>query len=98
MRRSVILVALCTSSVFACARGAPKPDPASAPAASAAPAANQRAAASPKVGDRARCPVTGEEFLITDASPKVEYEGKTYYFCCPPCADSFKADPKKYLN
>ncbi|MBI5534995.1 MAG: YHS domain-containing protein [Deltaproteobacteria bacterium] len=38
------------------------------------------------------------EFVVTEQSPKVEYEGKTYYFCCPGCVEQFKADPKKYLS
>lgn len=50
-----------------------------------------------KVGDKTRCAVMNHEFVVTDQSPKVEYEGKTYYFCCPGCVDKFKADPKKYL-
>jgi heme/copper-type cytochrome/quinol oxidase subunit 2 len=27
-----------------------------------------------------------------------EHEGKTYYFCCPGCIGTFKADPKKYIS
>lgn len=27
-----------------------------------------------------------------------EYDGKTYYFCCPSCIDTFKADPEKYIS
>ena len=27
-----------------------------------------------------------------------QHAGKTYYFCCAPCVDKFKADPNKYLN
>ncbi len=98
MRRTIILLAICTSSVLACTRGAPQQDPTVASVAAVAPAANQPSAASPKVGDKAKCLVSGEEFVIADSSPKAEYEGKTYYFCCPSCADSFKADPKKYLK
>jgi len=35
---------------------------------------------------------------VTDASPKVEHEGKTYYFCCSGCDQKFKKDPQKYLG
>ena len=29
---------------------------------------------------------------------KSEYQGKTYYFCCPPCKASFDKDPGKYVG
>lgn len=44
----------------------------------------------------ATCPVSGAKFTPTDATPKVEHEGKTYAFCCGGCAAKFKADPAKY--
>ncbi len=50
------------------------------------------------VGDRTRCPVSGEEFVVTATSPSVEYGGKTYYFCCPGCDAKFKANPQKFLD
>jgi cytochrome c oxidase subunit II len=27
-----------------------------------------------------------------------EYQGKTYYFCCPSCIEEFKKDPEKYIS
>ena len=52
-----------------------------------------------KVGDKTTCPVMkGHEFVVTDASPKAEYKGKTYYFCCPGCVDEFKQNPAKYVG
>lgn len=50
-----------------------------------------------KLGDKTKCPVSGEEFVVSENSPKVEYQGKTYYFCCSGCDKRFRADPKKYL-
>ena len=50
-----------------------------------------------KVGDKTLCLISKEEFVVTASSPKVDYEGKTYYFCCAGCDAKFKADPKKYL-
>ena len=35
---------------------------------------------------------------MTSASPKVEYQGKTYYFCCGGCDSEFARDPEKYLK
>lgn len=50
------------------------------------------------LGDRTVCPTSGEEFVVTADSPKVEYNGKTYYFCCSGCDQKFARDPKKYLE
>ncbi len=51
-----------------------------------------------KVGDKTRCPISGETFTVSESSPKAEVNGKTYYFCCSGCSEKFKADPKKYLE
>ena len=51
-----------------------------------------------RVGDVSRCPVSGETFVISVDSPKVQYEGKTYYFCCVDCVAKFLASPRKYLG
>lgn len=50
-----------------------------------------------QIGDRQACPISGEVFTVTGASPKAEYKGKTYFFCCPGCVEKFKADPEKYV-
>lgn len=50
------------------------------------------------MGDRTSCPVSGETFTVAADSPKVEYEGKTYYFCCEDCVGEFQKDPSKYAN
>lgn len=50
------------------------------------------------VGDTTKCPVSGEEFVVEASSPKVEHEGKTYFFCCSGCKKKFESDPAKYLN
>jgi len=50
-----------------------------------------------KVGERSTCPVSHEEFTISAQSPKVDYKGKTYYFCCSGCDQKFKENPEKYL-
>jgi YHS domain-containing protein len=49
------------------------------------------------VANKLLCPVMNTEFIPTDKSPKVEYEGKTYYFCCPDCVEKFNKEPQKYL-
>ncbi len=50
------------------------------------------------IGDTTRCPVSGETFVVTADSPHVEYEGRTYYFCCPGCIERFQADPAAFLS
>jgi len=34
----------------------------------------------------------------TETSPKTEYKGKTYYFCCSTCKEVFKKEPEKYVK
>lgn len=51
-----------------------------------------------RMGDRTRCPVTGDEFVVTAESPHAEYEGRTYYFCCADCVAPFQANPAQYTQ
>ena len=51
-----------------------------------------------KVGDATTCPVSKEAFTVTESSPKTEYQGKTYYFCCGGCDKKFIANPKQYVS
>jgi YHS domain-containing protein len=51
-----------------------------------------------KPGDKTTCPVSGETFVVAADSPKADYDGKTYYFCCGGCAGDFKADPASFLK
>ena len=95
-------------ALAACAENTAAPAPASpaspAAASSSAPTtakgakADVKAPGDAKVGDTARCPVSGEEFVVTNDSPKVEYEGKTFYTCCSGCKSKIEADPAKYLK
>lgn len=50
-----------------------------------------------KLGDRTTCPVSGETFTVASDSPKVELDGKTYFFCCNDCVGDFQKEPQKYL-
>jgi YHS domain-containing protein len=40
------------------------------------------------------CPVKGNP--VEDDTPTVEYNGKTYGFCCPGCDQKFAENPEKY--
>lgn len=62
------------------------------PADAAAPAA------APAAAGEVTCQVSGEKFVPTADSPKSEYQGKTYTFCCPGCKKKFDADPAKFAG
>jgi len=70
---------------------------AKAPAAAALPP-GVKAPGEATIGDKTLCLVSGEEFTITEKSPKTVYEGKTYYFCCPGCDTKFAANPSQFLK
>lgn len=46
----------------------------------------------------AKDPVCKMNVNPTEAAARVEYQGKTYYFCSSACHKAFKADPTKYLR
>lgn len=45
-----------------------------------------------------KCPVMGNPVEDIESAPRSEYKGETYYFCCPPCKESFDEDPEKYIH
>jgi YHS domain-containing protein len=93
MRSSLSVLLLASASlVAACGGSSPQP---SSPAGAVG---TLKAPGEAKVGDRSKCPVSGEDFVVSETSPKVEYQGKTYYFCCPGCAKKFEGDPQKFLG
>ena len=50
-----------------------------------------------KAQTAAHDPVCG---MVVDPKPGTEsweFQGKTYYFCCPHCREKFQSDPQKYL-
>jgi YHS domain-containing protein len=83
------------SLVFAVACGGSAPPPAAPGAAASTPVLVAPGEA--KVGDRTKCPVSGNEFVVKADSPHVEHNGKTYYFCCADCDKEFKANPEKFV-
>jgi P-type Cu+ transporter len=42
--------------------------------------------------------VCGMEIDPKTAAAKLDYKGKTYYFCALMCRDKFKANPEKYIG
>ena len=51
-----------------------------------------------EVVEMAKDPVCGMEIEEKKAAAKVEYKGKTYYFCAPGCKKAFLENPEKYLK
>ena len=43
-------------------------------------------------------PVCGMSVDPAHAKATAEHQGRTYYFCCPGCAQKFTAEPQKYLQ
>jgi Cu+-exporting ATPase len=67
-----------------------------APAA-AAPAAPAPAPEAAQV-EAIDCPVSGGKVEITAETPRSTYNGKTYYFCCAGCKESFDKNPQGYVK
>ncbi len=49
-------------------------------------------------GDMPIDPVCGMEVSEEGARGRVEYQGKTYYFCSDGCREEFGEDPEYYLE
>ena len=100
---SVGLSLLVLGPVAGCgsAPAVPATPTAPAPGGEAAPkagATNVKEPGDAKVGDTAKCPVSGEEFTVEATSPSVQHDGKTYFFCCGGCKKKFESDPAKYTK
>jgi len=50
------------------------------------------------VEEMVTCPVSGEKIAKSKAAASMEYEGKTYYFCCAGCKTKFVENPEKYVK
>jgi YHS domain-containing protein len=46
----------------------------------------------------AKDPVCGMEVDEQKAAAKINYQGKTYYFCSPGCKSAFEKEPEKYVQ
>ena len=92
---TIVLAASLSLGVVAPASIAAAAEPAKAAAKTTAP----KVFTSPqKVGTKATCPVTGEQFSITSSTAHAEYKGKYVYFCCPSCQKKFDKDPEKFTK
>lgn len=50
------------------------------------------------IEEKVQCPVMKNWFLSSEAADSIEYNGKTYYFCCGGCKEKFLAEPEKYIE
>jgi xanthine dehydrogenase accessory factor len=41
-------------------------------------------------------PVCGMEIVVTDATPRLEHDGATVWFCCEGCRSTFASDPVRH--
>lgn len=46
----------------------------------------------------AKDPVCGMQVNEASATAKVDYKGKTYYFCSPTCKATFEQNPEKFAS
>jgi YHS domain-containing protein len=100
MRIKSILL-LCSLFFAVACGGAAAPPPATPSPDTAGAAASSQPLVAPgeaKVGDRTKCPVSGNEFVVKEDSPHAEHNGKTYYFCCPDCPKAFAENPEKFVT
>lgn len=51
-----------------------------------------------ELGKEERCAVTRKTLKVTEATPAVEYKGKTYYFSSVPLVEKFTKEPEKYTG
>lgn len=56
------------------------------------------ALAQAQTDEKVTCPVSGKEIKKSEAKGSHEYNGKTYYFCCPNCKEKFVKDSEKYTQ
>jgi P-type Cu+ transporter len=52
---------------------------------------------SPQSATTVKDPVCGMNVEPSTARHKLDHAGKTYYFCCAPCLEKFRARPEDYL-
>jgi YHS domain-containing protein len=93
-----ILTSFCLAGWLFAAVPARTVHAAAEPKAEASAAAPKVFTSPQKVGTKATCPVTGEQFTIAKDTLHIEHKGKHVYFCCPGCKKSFDKDPEKYTQ
>jgi xanthine dehydrogenase accessory factor len=65
-----------------------------------AKAGKETAKASPAltvIQSGAKDPICGMNVTIANARYQAEFEGKTYYFCCAGCKQTFEREPTRYM-
>ncbi len=52
----------------------------------------------PEAGTKAKCAVSGEEFVVAKDTVRAEHGGKHFVFCCPGCSGTFGENPGQYAQ
>lgn len=96
----VTLIALVAAAGWECRRSDESTGPTTPPAKQTAvnPAVMPHTITDTEIGREAVCPVMGNKVKIARETLACEYQGKTYYFCCPACPPMFYNDPHKYAK
>jgi len=43
-------------------------------------------------------PVCGMTFTMEQAAKALEWQGRTFHFCCEACLQAFQEDPQRYVQ
>ena len=62
------------------------------------PSVSKPAVSLPIVATEAKDPICGMTVGTSGAKHKVEYEGKTFFFCCAGCRQAFEREPARYAG
>lgn len=60
--------------------------------------ASRRKAVIPQAAVTQTDPVCGMSVAVAEATPRVEHEGRSVYFCCDGCRSAFEQDPARYAS
>jgi YHS domain-containing protein len=76
----------------------PNGEASSRDAQSTAPSGQPAPAEAEGLPEEAIDPVCGMTVSVAGARYTSEFEGKTYYFCCPACRKTFESSPQDYVT
>lgn len=51
-----------------------------------------------EIGAMVRCATMNVKFQVASDTPVIDYKGKSYFFCCKPCMETFMRDPDVYVK
>jgi YHS domain-containing protein len=51
-----------------------------------------------EIGMMVRCATMNIKFQVANDTPVIDYKGKSHFFCCKPCMETFMKDPDAYAK